>query len=150
MTMQQPLQSQFHMSQRAIAAFGELLGKRVPPLNRKPGTGHHSDPDAAKSVGLRGPVGFSLHNYAHVSHLMTHRVRRRWTVGGAMTIVYIYLVCAGDDVTVLIGQRPLQRTVPVGDARTALQAGCLPPPRRARCCRRPLSRNSMNSSTFPQ
>jgi acyl dehydratase len=122
MTMQQPLQSQFHMSQRAIDAFGALIGKRVPSLKRKPGTGHHSDPDAAKSVGLRGPVGFSLHYYAHVSHLMTQRFGRRWTEGGEMSIAFIKPVCAGDDITVRIGERPLQRPEPVAEGRIALQA----------------------------
>jgi hypothetical protein len=50
------LATEFHMSQQAIDAFGTLVGLRAPHLKRKPGTGHHSDPAAAKSVGLRGPV----------------------------------------------------------------------------------------------
>ena len=69
--------SEFHMSQDAINAFGALIGGRVPTLKRKPGTGHHADPAAAKSVGLRGPVAFSLHYYGHVSHLMAERFGSR-------------------------------------------------------------------------
>jgi acyl dehydratase len=118
----QALQSQFHMSQQAIDAFGALIGKRVPSLKRRPGTGHHADPEAARSVGLRGPVGFSLHYYAHISHLMTQRYGRFWTEGGEMSIAFIKPVCAGDDIMVQIGERPVQRPEPVAANRTALQA----------------------------
>ena len=120
--MPQSLQSQFHMSQQAIDDFGALIGKRVPALKRKPGTGHHADPEAAKSVGLRGPVGFSLHYYAHVSHLMTQRFGARWTEGGEMSIAFIKPVCAGDDIRVEIGARAVQRPEPLAAGRTALQA----------------------------
>ena len=120
--MNDTLQSGFHMSQQAIDDFGALIGKRIPALRREPGTGHHSDPEAAKSVGLRGPVGFSLHYYAHISHLMTQRFGRRWTGDGEMSIAFIKPVCAGDDITVRIGERPVQRPEPVADGRTALQA----------------------------
>lgn len=120
--MHQALQSQFHMSQQAIDDFGALIGKRVPALKRKPGTGHHADPEAAKSVGLRGPVGFSLHYYAHISHLMMQRFGRRWTEGGEMSVAFIKPVCAGDDITVRIGERPVQRPEPVAEGRTLLQA----------------------------
>ena len=118
----QMLETQFHMSQQAIDDFGALVGSRVPSLQRKPGTGHHSDPEAAKSVGLRGPVGFSLHYYAHVSHLMTQRFARRWTESGEMSIAFIKPVCAGDHIVVKIDERPLQRPEPVAAGRTALQA----------------------------
>lgn len=120
--MQDALGTQFHMSQQAIDDFGALIGRRVPALKREPGTGHHSDPEAAKSVGLRGPVGFSLHYYAHVSQLMTQRFGRRWTAGGEMSIAFIKPVCAGDDITVRIGERPVQRPEPVAQGRIALQA----------------------------
>lgn len=120
--MPQSLQSQFHMSQQAIDAFGALIGKRVPALKRPPGTGHHADPEAAKSVGLRGPVGFSLHYYAHVSHLMAQRFGPRWTAGGEMSIAFLKPVCAGDDIRVEIGAREVQRPEPLAAGRTALQA----------------------------
>ena len=120
--MQEALDTHFHMSQQAIDDFGALIGKRVPALKRKPGTGHHSDPEAARSVGLRGPVGFSLHYYAHVSQLMTQRFGRRWTTGGEMSIAFIKPVCAGDDITVRIGERPVQRPEPLAEGRKALQA----------------------------
>jgi acyl dehydratase len=120
--MQDQLESQFHMSQQAIDDFGALIGKRVPALRREPGTGHHSDPEAAKSVGLRGPVGFSLHYYAHISHLMLQHFGPQWTDGGEMSIAFIKPVCAGDDIVVKIGERPVQRPEPVPAGRTALQA----------------------------
>ena len=120
--MQDALGTHFHMSQQAIDDFGALIGKRVPALKREPGTGHHSDPEAAKSVGLRGPVGFSLHYYAHVSQLMMQRFGHRWTAGGEMSIAFIKPVCAGDDITVRIGERPVQRPEPVAQGRIALQA----------------------------
>ena len=120
--MQQALQSQFHMSQQAIDDFGALIGNRVPALKRKPGTGHHADPEAAKSVGLRGPVGFSLHYYAHISHLMVQRFGSRWSEGGEVSIAFIKPVCAGDDIEVRIGERPVQRPEPLAAGRTALQA----------------------------
>ena len=47
--------------------------------------GHHSDPVAAKSVGLRGPVAYSLHYYGHVSHIMTRSYGQRWIEGGEIT-----------------------------------------------------------------
>ena len=116
------LKTSFHMSQQAIDDFGALVGKRVPALQRKPGTGHHSDPDAAKSVGLRGPVGYSLHYYAHISHLMTERFGPRWTDGGEMSIAFIKPVCAGDDIAIEVGARPVQRPDAVPAGKTALQA----------------------------
>jgi len=120
--MTSKLEASFHMSQQAIDDFGAQVGKRVPALKREPGTGHHADPEAAKSVGLRGPVGYSLHYYAHVSHLMTGRFGRRWTDGGEMSIAFIKPVCAGDDIRVEVGARPLQRPEPVPAGKSALQA----------------------------
>lgn len=100
--------SAFEMSQKAIDAFGALLGARLPWLKREPG-GHHSDPVAAQSVGLRGPVAYSLHYYGHVSHIMTRSYGQRWIEGGEMSVAFIKPVCAGDDVVVKVGDRPLQR-----------------------------------------
>ena len=115
------LTSEFHMSQQAIDAFGALIGLRMPMLKRKPGTGHHADLSAAKSVGLRGPVAFSLHYYAHVSHLMAQRFGSRWLEGGEMSVSFIKPVCAGDDVIVKLGERAVQRPeAGLGD-RLALQ-----------------------------
>jgi acyl dehydratase len=113
--------SEFHMSQERIDAFGALIGRRMPMLKRKPGAGHHADPAAAKSVGLRGPVAFSLHYYAHVSHLMAERFGSRWFEGGEMSVSFIKPVCSGDDVIVKIGERPVQRPEAVLDDRLALQ-----------------------------
>ena len=104
------LATEFHMSQQAIDAFGALVGQRAPHLKRKPGTGHHSDPAAAKSVGLRGPVAYSLHYYGHVADLMTRRYGERWLRGGEMAVAFIKPVCAGDDIKVVVGERPVQRT----------------------------------------
>ena len=101
---------QFRMSQGAINSFGALLGARMPSLNRKPGA-HHTDPEVAKSVGLRAPVAYSLHYYGQVSHLMTERFGRRWIEGGEMSVAFIKPVCAGDDVIVKVGDRPVQRPV---------------------------------------
>ena len=120
--MQDKLETSFHISQQAIDDFGALVGSRVPALKRKPGTGHHSDPEAAKSVGLRGPVGYSLHYYAHVSHLMMQRFGRQWTEGGEMSIAFIKPVCAGDDLVVKIDDRPIQRPEPPRPGRATLQA----------------------------
>jgi acyl dehydratase len=120
--MQNVLKTAFHMSQQAIDDFGALVGKRVPALKRPPGTGHHADPEAAKSVGLRGPVGYSLHYYAHVSHLMTQRFGRRWTDGGEMSLAFIKPVCAGDDIVVQVDARPVQRPEAVPAGKTTLQA----------------------------
>lgn len=120
--MQSKLEASFHMSQQAIDDFGALVGQRVPALKREPGTGHHADPEAAKSVGLRGPVGYSLHYYAHVSDLMLQRFGRRWTDGGEMSIAFIKPVCAGDDLVVKIGEREVQRPEPARAGRAALQA----------------------------
>jgi acyl dehydratase len=115
------LSTEFRMSQQAIDAFGALVGKRVPHLKRKPGTGHHSDPEAAKSVGLRGPVAYSLHYYAHVAHLMTERFGPRFLNGGEMAVSFIKPVCAGDDLRVAIGERPVQRVEQQVDDRELLQ-----------------------------
>ncbi len=115
------LTTEFHMSQQAIDAFGALVGQRVPHLKRKPGTGHHSDPAAAKSVGLRGPVAYSLHYYGHVAHLMTERFGERWLRGGEMAIAFIKPVCAGDDVRIAIGERPVQRPEQVSGGQQGLQ-----------------------------
>lgn len=120
--MQHDLNTAFHMSQQAIDDFGALVGKRVPALKRPPGTGHHSDPEAAKSVGLRGPVGYSLHYYAHVSHLMTQRFGRRWTDGGEMSLAFLKPVCAGDDIVVKVDARPVQRPDAQPAGKTTLQA----------------------------
>jgi acyl dehydratase len=98
----------FEMSQQAIDSFGALLGARLPWLKRKPG-GHHSDPVAARSVGLRGPVAYSLHYYGHVSHIMTRAFGQRWVEGGEMSVAFIKPVCAGDEVVVKVGARPVQR-----------------------------------------
>jgi acyl dehydratase len=103
------LATEFHMSQQAIDAFGAQVGQRAPHLKRQPGTGHHSDPAAAKSVGLRGPVAYSLHYYGHVAHLMAQRYGERWRHGGEMAVAFIKPVCAGDDIKVVIGERPVQR-----------------------------------------
>jgi len=119
--MDAKLATEFHMSQQAIDAFGALVGQRAPHLKRKPGTGHHSDPEAAKSVGLRGPVAYSLHYYAHVSHLMMQRFGQSWLEGGEMAISFIKPVCAGDDVRVAIGERPVQRPDQLADGQQALQ-----------------------------
>jgi acyl dehydratase len=100
--------SEFEMTQGAIDAFGALLGSRMPALKRKPG-GHHSDVEAAKSVGLRGPVAYSLHYYGHVSHIMTKAFGKRWLESGEMSVAFIKPVCAGDSVVVKVGARPLQR-----------------------------------------
>jgi len=115
------LSTEFRMSQQAIDAFGALVGKRAPHLKRKPGTGHHSDPKAAKSVGLRGPVAYSLHYYAHVAHLMTERFGPRFLNGGEMAVSFIKPVCAGDDLRVAIGERPVQRVEQRVDDREVLQ-----------------------------
>ena len=121
MSQHEPMKSEFHMSQEAIDGFGALIGRRMPMLKRKPGTGHHADPAAAKSVGLRGPVAFSLHYYAHVSHLMAERFGPRWLEDGEMSIAFIKPVCAGDDVLVKVGERPVQRPEAVSGDRLALQ-----------------------------
>ena len=115
------LSASFAMTQQAIDAFGALVGKRIPHLKRKPGTGHHSDPEAAKSVGLRGPVAYSLHYYAHVSQLMTERFGKRWLNDGEMAVSFIKPVCAGDSLVVKIGERPLQRPEQVAGGRIGLQ-----------------------------
>lgn len=115
------LATEFHMSQQAIDAFGALVGKRAPHLTRKPGTGHHSDPEAAKSVGLRGPVAYSLHYYAHVAHLMTERHGARWLNGGEMAIAFIKPVCAGDDLRIAVGERPVQRVEQTVEGRETFQ-----------------------------
>lgn len=100
--------TQFEMSQRTIDDFGALLGRRLPELKRTPGR-HHWDPEAARSVGLRGPVAYSLHYYGHVSHIMAKAHGRRWIEGGEMSVAFIKPVCAGDDIVVKVGDRPLQR-----------------------------------------
>jgi len=115
------LTTDFNMSQQAIDAFGALVGLRAPYLKRKPGTGHHSDPAAARSVGLRGPVAYSLHYYAHVADLMTRRYGERWIRGGEMAVAFIKPVCAGDDIKVVIGERPLQRPEQVTAGQHGLQ-----------------------------
>lgn len=103
------LATEFQMTQQAIDAFGALVGQRAPHLKRKPGTGHHSDPAAAKSVGLRGPVAYSLHYYGHVADLMTRRYGERWLNGGEIAVAFIKPVCAGDDIKVEVGEREVQR-----------------------------------------
>jgi acyl dehydratase len=119
--MDSKLATGFHMSQQAIDAFGALIGQRAPEPKRKPGTGHHSDPAAAKSVGLRGPVAYSLHHYAHVADLMTQRYGERWTSGGEVAVAFIKPVCAGDDIKVVIGERPVQRPEQVSDGQQGFQ-----------------------------
>jgi len=118
--MDRKLASEFQMSQQAIDAFGALVGQRAPHLKRKPG-GHHSDPAAAKSVGLRGPVAYSLHYYAHVGHLMTERYGERWLNGGELVVAFIKPVCAGDDIKVVIGERPVQRPEQLSNGQQGFQ-----------------------------
>lgn len=115
------LATQFQMSQQAIDAFGALVGQRAPHLKRKPGTGHHSDPAAAKSVGLRGPVAYSLHYYGHVAHLMTQRYGERWLCGGEIAVAFIKPVCAGDDIRVAVGERSVQRPEQVPNGQQGFQ-----------------------------
>ncbi len=115
------LATAFHMSQQAIDAFGALVGQRAPQLKRKPGTGHHSDPAAAKSVGLRGPVAYSLHYYGHVADLMTQRYGERFLHGGEMAVAFIKPVCAGDDIKVVVGERPVQRPEQVPNGQQGFQ-----------------------------
>jgi acyl dehydratase len=115
------LVDEFQMSQQAIDAFGALVGQRAPHLKRKPGTGHHSDPAAAKSVGLRGPVAYSLHYYGHVADLMTQRYGEGWLNGGEMTVAFIKPVCAGDDIKVAIGECPVQRPEQIPAGQHGLQ-----------------------------
>ncbi len=115
------LATEFRMTQQAIDAFGALVAQRVPQLKRKPGTGHHSDPAAAKSVGLRGPVAYSLHYYGHVADLMTQRYGERWLCGGEMAVAFIKPVCAGDHVKVVIGERPLRRPEQVSNGNQGFQ-----------------------------
>jgi len=117
-----PLASEFDMSQQAIDAFGALIGKRVPALRRPRGTGHHADVEAAKSVGLRGPVAYSLHYYAHVSHLMAERFGERWFNGGEISVAFIKPVCAGDRVFVKVGERDVQRPPESSEDRLVFQA----------------------------
>jgi acyl dehydratase len=90
-------------------------------VRRKPGTGLNADPEAAKSVGLRGPIAYSLHYYAQVAHLMTERFGARFLNGGEMAVSFIKPVCAGDDVRIAIGERPVQRAEQLAPAREALQ-----------------------------
>ena len=108
MSSERLMTSRFAMSQDAITGFGNLLGARLPSLGHKPG-GHHTDPEAARSVGLRGPVAYSLHYYGHVSDIMTRAFGRRWVEGGEMSVAFIQPVCAGDEVIVSVDQRPLQK-----------------------------------------
>jgi acyl dehydratase len=119
--MDSKLATEFQMSQQAIDAFGALVGRRAPHLKRKAGTGHHSDPAAAKSVGLRGPVAYSLHYYAHVAHLMTERYGERWLNGGEIAVAFIKPVCAGDDIKVVIGERQVQRREQLSDGQQGFQ-----------------------------
>ena len=118
---QEAMKTNIAMTQDAINAFGALIGKRIPWLKRKPGTGHHADPEAAKSVGLRGPVAFSLHYYAQVSQLMTERFGQRWLETGKMAVSFIKPVCAGDALRIHIGERPVQRVMDDDDSRLPFQ-----------------------------
>lgn len=115
------LATEFQMTQHAIDAFGALVGQRAPQLKRTPGTGHHSNPAAAKSVGLRGPVAYSLHYYGHVADLMTQRHGERWLRGGEMAVAFIKPVCAGDDIRVVVGERPVQRPEQVPNGSCGFQ-----------------------------
>lgn len=115
------LAAEFQMSQQAIDAFGALVGQRAPHLKRKPGTGHHADPAAARSVGLRGPVAYSLHYYGHVADLMTQRYGERWLRGGEIAVAFLKPVCAGDDVRVVVGERPVQRPEQVANGSHGFQ-----------------------------
>jgi acyl dehydratase len=108
-TLSPPLCADVHMSLEMIIGFGQLVRDRaafVMPDVRK---GHHADVEAAKSAGLRGPVAYSLHYNAHVGALLEQTFGERWTNGGDLNMAFLRPVCAGDDVSIRIGERPVDR-----------------------------------------
>jgi acyl dehydratase len=97
------------MSLDMIIGFGQLVRDRAPFALPDIRSGHHADVDAAKSAGLRGPVAYSLHYYAHVAALLERAYGTGWTRHGDLAMAFLRPVCAGDDVSIRIGERPVQR-----------------------------------------
>jgi acyl dehydratase len=52
---------------------------------------------------------------------MTQRYGERWIRGGEMAVAFIKPVCAGDDIKVVIGERPVQRPEQVSAGQYGLQ-----------------------------
>jgi acyl dehydratase len=52
---------------------------------------------------------------------MLQRYGARWLDGGEMAVAFIRPVCAGDDIKVVIGERPVQRPEQVTAGQQGLQ-----------------------------
>ena len=97
------------LSRGMIQQFGSLVGERLPEFSAPAGRNHHNDDEIAKAAGLPAPVGYSLQYYAPVSHLMAGTFRQRWFETGEMSVAFLKPVFAGDELTIAIGHRPVQR-----------------------------------------
>jgi acyl dehydratase len=104
-----PVEASIVMSLEAILAFGKLVRDRAPFPMPDVRQGHHADVEAARSVGLRGPVAYSLHYYAIVAELAAEAFGDRWIDGGELDMAFLRPVCAGDQLVIRIGARPVQR-----------------------------------------
>ena len=77
------------ISQRRIDAYSLVRPKSI-----------HTDPDWARQKGFRAPLAQAMMSTAYVSELMTRFLGAGFVRGGAMSMVFIKPVYAGDRLTV--------------------------------------------------
>jgi len=119
-----PLRHELPLSTTNIGHFGTLVGERLPQFASGPTRNHHNDEEIARAAGLPAPVGYSLQYYGPVSHLMTAHYGERWLKTGEMAVSFIKPIYAGDNLTIEIGGREVQRPLEVTQGRVVLQVDC--------------------------
>jgi acyl dehydratase len=77
------------ISQRRIDAYSLVRPKSI-----------HTDPDWARHKGFRAPLAQAMMSTAYVSEMMTRFLGTGFVKGGAMSMVFIKPVYAGDRLTV--------------------------------------------------
>ena len=77
------------ISQRRIDAYSVVRPKSI-----------HTDPDWARQKGFRAPLAQAMMSTAYVSEMMTRFLGTGFVKGGAMSMVFIKPVYAGDRLTV--------------------------------------------------
>jgi len=77
------------ISQRRIDAYSLVRPKSI-----------HTDPDWARQKGFRAPLAQAMMSTAYVSEMMTRFLGTGFVKGGAMSMVFIKPVYAGDRLTV--------------------------------------------------
>lgn len=88
-----------HVTQQIINEFASQsfvkLG-RAPVVQKN----HHTDPQYAYAVGLRGTIGQALLYVAWISQALTGQLGLGWVRGGALDMIFMNSVEAGDTLTI--------------------------------------------------